>query len=166
MDHPLLDELYEARRQSVTAACLMFILALIFFVVDRGTGFLFSLFFAVMLFGWGSRLKQPLLKWAALPYLAVALWGLRFLDIPGEGDYFAGSWRGDHRLATARQAEQITTVEMSDNDALSAAKRRYLTSQRGCQFSARVPSGRAPSFIRTTAASARAVSATRCIHGP
>ena len=74
----------EARRQSVTAACLMFILALIFFVVDRGTGFLFSLFFAVMLFGWGSRLKQPLLKWAALPYLAVAL-GLRFLDIPGAG---------------------------------------------------------------------------------
>jgi hypothetical protein len=74
----------EARRQSVTAACLMFILAIIFFVIDRGAGFLFSAFFAVMLFGWGSRLKQPWLKWAALPYLAVAA-GLRFLDIPGEG---------------------------------------------------------------------------------
>lgn len=72
----------EARRQSVTAACLMFILALIFFVIDRGSGFEFSLFFAIMLFGWGSRLQQRELKWAALPYLVVAL-ALRFLPVPG-----------------------------------------------------------------------------------
>lgn len=73
----------EARRQSVTAAGLMFILALIFFFIDWSARFELSLYFAVMLFGWGSRLKFKPLKWASLAYVLIAI-GLRVLDIPGE----------------------------------------------------------------------------------
>ncbi|PYI67896.1 hypothetical protein CVV68_08525 [Arthrobacter livingstonensis] len=73
----------EARRQSVSAAGLMFILAIIFFFIEWSARFELSLFFAVMLFAWGSRLKFQPLKWAALPYVAAAIL-LRLLDFPGE----------------------------------------------------------------------------------
>lgn len=73
----------EARRQTTTAAALMFVVAVIFFFVDWSARFELSLFFAVMLFAWGSRLQFRALKWAALPYLASAV-ALRLLDFPGE----------------------------------------------------------------------------------
>jgi hypothetical protein len=74
----------EARRQTITAAGLMFILAIIFFFIDWSARFELSLYFGVMLFSWGSRLQFKPLKWAALPFVAVAI-ALRVLDIPGEG---------------------------------------------------------------------------------
>lgn len=73
----------EARRQTSTAAALMFILAIIFFFVEWSARFELSLYFAVMLFGWGTRLHHKAFKWAALPFLVVAI-ALRLLDFPGE----------------------------------------------------------------------------------
>jgi len=73
----------EARRQTSTAAALMFILAIIFFFVEWSARFELSLYFALMLFGWGTRLQHKALKWAALPFLAVSI-ALRVLTFPGE----------------------------------------------------------------------------------
>jgi hypothetical protein len=73
----------EARRQTVTAAGLLVIVGAIFFFVEWSARFEISLFFALMLFAWGSRLKHATLKWAALPYLAAAI-ALRVFDFPGE----------------------------------------------------------------------------------
>jgi len=73
----------EARRQTTTAAALMFILAIIFFFIEWSARFELSPYFAIMLFGWGARLQHKALKWAALPFLAVAV-ALRVLSFPGE----------------------------------------------------------------------------------
>lgn len=72
----------EARRQTTSAAGVLLVLAIIFFFIDWSARLDLSLFFAVMLFAWGSRLKNAELKWAALPYAAVSV-GLAFLDMPG-----------------------------------------------------------------------------------
>lgn len=74
----------EARRQSTTAAALMFFLGLIFFLIDWSARFELSLYFAIMLFGWGARLQHQGLKWAALSFLLIAII-LRVFDFPGEG---------------------------------------------------------------------------------
>lgn len=73
----------EARRQTVSAAGVLVILGAIFFFVEWSARFELSLYFSIMLFAWGSRLKHTPLKWAALPYLAAAI-ALRALDFPGE----------------------------------------------------------------------------------
>ncbi|WP_104086398.1 hypothetical protein [Arthrobacter sp. GMC3] len=73
----------EARRQTTTAAALMFILAIIFFFIEWSARFELSLYFAVMLFGWGARLQYQALKWAALPFLVAAV-ALRVFAFPGE----------------------------------------------------------------------------------
>ncbi|ALE93117.1 hypothetical protein AOC05_13635 [Arthrobacter alpinus] len=73
----------EARRQTSSAAAVMFVLAIIFFFVEWSARFELSLYFAVMLFGWGVRLQQQQLKWAALPFVAAAI-ALRVLNFPGE----------------------------------------------------------------------------------
>lgn len=72
----------EARRQTTSAAGVLLVLAIIFFFIDWSARLDVSLFFAVMLFAWGSRLKNAELKWAALPYAAVSI-ALAFLDMPG-----------------------------------------------------------------------------------
>lgn len=72
----------EARRQTTSAAGVLLVLAIIFFFVDWSARLDVSLFFAVMLFAWGSRLKNAELKWAALPYAAVSI-ALAFLDMSG-----------------------------------------------------------------------------------
>lgn len=73
----------EARRQSISAAGVLVIVGAIFFFVEWSARFELSLFFALLLFAWGSRLKHTPLKWAALPYLAAAI-ALRVADFPGE----------------------------------------------------------------------------------
>lgn len=73
----------EARRQTISAAGVLVIVGAIFFFVEWSARFELSLFFALMLFAWGSRLKHNPLKWAALPYLAAAI-ALRVFDFPGE----------------------------------------------------------------------------------
>lgn len=73
----------EARRQSTSAAGVLVIVGAMFFFVEWSARFELSLFFALMLFAWGSRLKHTPLKWAALPYLAAAI-ALRVFDFPGE----------------------------------------------------------------------------------
>ena len=73
----------EARRQSISAAGVLVIVAAMFFFVEWSARFELSLYFALMLFAWGSRLKHTPLKWAALPYLAAAI-VLRVFDFPGE----------------------------------------------------------------------------------
>ncbi|WP_449373976.1 hypothetical protein [Arthrobacter psychrolactophilus] len=73
----------EARRQSISAAGVLVIVGAMFFFVEWSARFELSLFFALMLFAWGSRLKHTPLKWAALPYLIVAI-ALRVFDFPGE----------------------------------------------------------------------------------
>lgn len=73
----------EARRQTVSAAGVLVVLGAAFFFVEWSVRFELSLFFALMLFAWGSRLKCASLKWAALPYLAAAI-VLRLVEFPGE----------------------------------------------------------------------------------
>lgn len=73
----------EARRQTISAAGVFVIVGGIFFFVEWSARFELSLFFALLLFAWGSRLKHTPLKWAALPYLAAAI-VLRVFDFPGE----------------------------------------------------------------------------------
>lgn len=73
----------EARRQTTSAAGVLVIVGAIFFFVEWSARFELSLFFALLLFAWGSRLKHTPLKLAALPYLAAAVL-LRIFDIPGE----------------------------------------------------------------------------------
>lgn len=73
----------EARRQTVSAAGVLAIVGAMFFFVEYSARFELSLYFALMLFAWGSRLKFAALKWAALPYLAAAI-VLRVFDFPGE----------------------------------------------------------------------------------
>ncbi|AIY01904.1 hypothetical protein ART_2305 [Arthrobacter sp. PAMC 25486] len=73
----------EARRQTVSAAGVLVVLGAVFFFVEWSARFELSLYFALMLFAWGSRLKFASLKWAALPYLAAAIL-LRVLEFPGE----------------------------------------------------------------------------------
>ena len=73
----------EARRQSISAAGVLVIVAAMFFFVEWSARFELSVYFALMLFAWGSRLKHTPLKWAALTYLAAAI-ALRVFDFPGE----------------------------------------------------------------------------------
>ncbi|MDO5752971.1 hypothetical protein [Arthrobacter sp.] len=73
----------EARRQSISAAGVLVVVAAMFFFVEWSARFELSVYFALMLFAWGSRLKHTPLKWAALPYLAAAII-LRVFDFPGE----------------------------------------------------------------------------------
>ncbi|MDJ0312763.1 hypothetical protein [Arthrobacter sp. H35-D1] len=73
----------EARRQTIAAAGVLVVVAAMFFFVEWSARFELSLYFALMLFAWGSRLKHTPLKWAALPYLAAAI-ALRVFDFPGE----------------------------------------------------------------------------------
>lgn len=73
----------EARRQSISAAGVLVVVGAIFFFVEWSARFELSLFFALLLFAWGSRLKHTPLKWAALPYLIAAM-ALRVFDFPGE----------------------------------------------------------------------------------
>lgn len=73
----------EARRQTVSAAGVLAIVAAAFFIVEWSARFELSLYFSLMLLAWSSRLKFPPLMWAALPYLAAAIL-LRIFDFPGE----------------------------------------------------------------------------------
>lgn len=73
----------EARRQTISAAGVLVIVGAIFFFVEWSARFELSLFFALLLFAWGSRLKYTPLKWAALPYVVAAI-ALRVFDFPGE----------------------------------------------------------------------------------
>lgn len=73
----------EARRQTISAAGVLVVVAAMFFFVEWSARFELSLYFALMLFAWGSRLKHTPLKWAALPFLAAAI-ALRVFDFPGE----------------------------------------------------------------------------------
>ncbi len=73
----------EARRQTVSAAGVLAIVAAAFFLVEWSARFELSLYFALMLLAWGSRLKFAPLMWAALPYLAASIL-LRIFDFPGE----------------------------------------------------------------------------------
>jgi len=73
----------EARRQTVSAAGVLAIVAAAFFMVEWSARFELSLYFALMLLAWGSRLKFAPLMWAALPYLAASIL-LRVFDFPGE----------------------------------------------------------------------------------
>lgn len=72
-----------ARRQTVSAAGVLAIVAAAFYLLEWSARFELSLFFALMLFAWGSRLKFAQLMWAALPYLAVSIL-LRVFGFPGE----------------------------------------------------------------------------------
>ena len=78
-----LTEKTEARRQTVSAAGVLVMVGAGFFFVEWSARFELSLYFALMLFAWGSRVKFAPLKWAALPYLAAAV-VLRIVDVPGE----------------------------------------------------------------------------------
>lgn len=73
----------ETRRQTVSAAGVLAIVGAVFFFVEYSARFELSLYFALILFAWGSRLKFAGLKWATLPYLAAAI-ALRVFDFPGE----------------------------------------------------------------------------------